>query len=73
MAKIFKVQTVEAIRPETYRVYITRGRENDMRVIVYPRGPMLILCDDPTSWLESDLTDSQKKLIRQAIRKFERS
>ena len=68
--KTFKIEGVEKVREGTYRFYVDAGKEGSLRVIVYPDPlPMQVLGAGNIQYLESDLTDAQKKKLRDAAKK----
>lgn len=65
-----KVESVESLRLGTFKVHCTVGKQQCIRVVVYPGNvPMLVIGDDGVQWLESDLTAHQRSVIINAVRK----
>ena len=72
--RAFTIRSVEHVREGTYKVYIDLGRDGEIRVIVYPSPlPMQVLSDGPVQWLESDLSEAQRKKIMSAVAAAKRS
>lgn len=66
----FKVEDVEFVRSETYKVYVDAGKDGKLRVVVYPGDKMSVLSSGPVQWLEDDLSADQKKKVLKAIKDF---
>jgi len=67
-AKAFRVVGAERVREGTAKVYVDAGRDGELWVTVYP-DPLPMRVFSPSSnvqWLQSDLTDAQRKLVRLA-------
>lgn len=67
-SKAFRVVGVERIREGTAKVYVDAGRDGELWVTVYPDPlPMRVFsASSNVQWLESDLTDAQRKQVRLA-------
>lgn len=67
-SKAFRVVGVERIRERTAKVYVDAGRDGELWVTVYPDPlPMRVFsASSNVQWLESDLTDAQRKQVRLA-------
>lgn len=71
MRQMFKILSVEQIRPQTFKVEVNVGKAQTIRVHVYPAPlPWLIMSDDGIQWLATDLdlSDSQRAKILKACK-----
>lgn len=66
----FKIEGVEFVRTDTYKVYVDAGKEGKLRVVIYPGDKMSVLSDGPVQWLEHDLSGDQRKKLLKAVKDF---
>ena len=68
-SKKFKlVGGVETLRPGTYKVRADVDQDDRFSIIVYPTGPMQVLSERHGKLLEDDLTEKQRKQVRDAVK-----
>jgi hypothetical protein len=70
--KKFKIEHVEFVRSDTYKVSVDLGKEGRIRIVVYPGNKMQVLSDGPLQWLQDDLSSAQQKQIVKAIEDFKK-
>lgn len=70
--KKFKVEGVEFVRADTYKVYVDLGKEGKIRIVVYPGDKMMVLSDGPVQWLQTDLSSAQQRQVVKAIDAFKK-
>jgi len=67
-SKKFKIVGVETLRSGTYKVYADADQSDRFSIIVYPTGPMQVLSERHGKLLEDDLTEKQRKQVRDAVK-----
>lgn len=66
--KKFRLIDSEKVREGTYKFTVDAGRDGELRVIVYPEpSPMSVFGSGSIQWLEADLSDKQRQLLRREV------